>query len=259
MKKGFSLVELSIVLIIIALLVTGVSSGGKLINQAKLKSISNDYNSYKTAYNTFYLTYDVLPGDMSEANTLAFFGEVHSADTCTSDTYYAEDGVILGRTDGIMAFWHMKLAGLISGSYDGAFTKSEEIGITVGQSSYDDNAGFNFFTLGRSCNMWGYSSDLIYAKANKIVLSFGAAETASNATIPNSILKPQDAHRLDNKLDDGIPNSGKIMADHGYEIGSSQHCTSLSGYANSYSVSDGILSYMLTNDYVACRVMFEML
>jgi len=38
-NKGFSLAELSIVLIIIGLLVAGVSGGSKLIRQAKLKAL----------------------------------------------------------------------------------------------------------------------------------------------------------------------------------------------------------------------------
>ena len=51
MKKGFSLVELSIVLIIIGLLIAGVSSGSKLIKQARINSLINELNELKNSFN----------------------------------------------------------------------------------------------------------------------------------------------------------------------------------------------------------------
>ena len=74
-----------------------------------------------------------------------------------------------------------------------------------------------------------------------------------------AILKPLDALNLDNKLDDGVPNSGIILADHGQDVGTSKQCTNLEGNATKYSASvDGTLSYMKMREYAACRMMFIM-
>jgi len=64
---AFSLVELSIVLIIIGLLAAGVSGGSKLIHNAKLRTVITDVEEYKTAFQTFFLTYDEYPVDMTDS------------------------------------------------------------------------------------------------------------------------------------------------------------------------------------------------
>lgn len=56
-NKGFSLAELSIVLIIIGLIIAGISSGSKIIEQNKIRSIISDVDKYKIAVSTFKLTY----------------------------------------------------------------------------------------------------------------------------------------------------------------------------------------------------------
>lgn len=61
-NKGFSLIELSIVLIIMGLLVAGITGGASLIKTAQLRSVVTESNTYRTAYNTFYSQYNRVPG-----------------------------------------------------------------------------------------------------------------------------------------------------------------------------------------------------
>ncbi len=56
-RSAFTLIELSIVLIIIGLLVAGITGGAALINAAKLRSVMTDANANKIAANNFYSQY----------------------------------------------------------------------------------------------------------------------------------------------------------------------------------------------------------
>ena len=73
-KKGFSLVELSIVLIIIGLLIAGVTAGSKLIRQAKLQKFINVLDQLDKDFYAFRLKYDGLPGDLKNAVEFGLVG-----------------------------------------------------------------------------------------------------------------------------------------------------------------------------------------
>ena len=64
-NKAFSLIELSIVLIIIGLLVAGITGGKSLIENAKNRALINEIRGWKQAVNAFYLLKERLPGDLN--------------------------------------------------------------------------------------------------------------------------------------------------------------------------------------------------
>ena len=63
--RAFSLIELSIVLIIIGLLVAGVTGGASLVESAKIRSFLNETNSWRQALYAFQVAYNRLPGDLN--------------------------------------------------------------------------------------------------------------------------------------------------------------------------------------------------
>ncbi len=67
-KDGFTLIELSIVLVIIGLIVGGVIGGQALVKAAKYSSVISDIGEIRIAQNTFVMQYDALPGDMRDAS-----------------------------------------------------------------------------------------------------------------------------------------------------------------------------------------------
>jgi prepilin-type N-terminal cleavage/methylation domain-containing protein len=130
-KRAFSLVELSIVLVILGLLVGGVLSGQSLIRAAQLRAITAEYSRYVTATQSFKDKYFALPGDMNNATsfwgaadgstglTAACFGAAGTGtQTCNGDgsgTIYPTSA-----SDESLRFWqHLARAGLIEGSYTG--------------------------------------------------------------------------------------------------------------------------------------------
>lgn len=62
-QRGFTLIELAIVLVIIGLLLGGVLKGQELITQAKIKNVSNDINGTIVAIYGYQDRYKRLPGD----------------------------------------------------------------------------------------------------------------------------------------------------------------------------------------------------
>ena len=65
-EAGFTLIELSIVLVIIGLLVGGILSGLDLIRAAELSATISQITKYNTAVNTFRVKYGYLPGDIPD-------------------------------------------------------------------------------------------------------------------------------------------------------------------------------------------------
>lgn len=69
-KKGFSLVELSIVMSIIGLLVGGVLAGQSLINGQRKNAVISKMNSLRVAYNQFKIKYGYPAGDLPTATQI---------------------------------------------------------------------------------------------------------------------------------------------------------------------------------------------
>lgn len=108
-ERGFTLVELAIVLVIIGVIIAGVLQGQSMINTARLNSTVNDIGMYSAAYQTYQQRYNALPGDDESAEDR--FG-------ATVDDGNG-DGIVDGDYDGedeeTEQFWaHLEAAGLVN-------------------------------------------------------------------------------------------------------------------------------------------------
>jgi prepilin-type N-terminal cleavage/methylation domain-containing protein len=116
-QKGFTLVEIAIVLVIIGLLLGGVLKGQELINSAKVKNFANDFRTIPLFIYGYQDKYKALPGDDSAAAT-----HVAGAANATTPASSQGNGVINGpwnsnlATDESYLFWqHVRLAGFAPG------------------------------------------------------------------------------------------------------------------------------------------------
>jgi prepilin-type N-terminal cleavage/methylation domain-containing protein len=100
--EGFSLIEVSIVLLIMGVLASGILKGRDLIETAQIKSLVEDVQNVRLAYANYISTYSALPGDDSEAST-KFSG------TSNGDG----DGRV-SEEDANKVFDHLYAAGLLS-------------------------------------------------------------------------------------------------------------------------------------------------
>lgn len=88
-RQGFTLVEMSIVIVIVGLLLGMVLKGKEMITNAKIKNIENSFNSLAQAVSIYQERYHALPGDDQLATSK--FGD--------SVKHGNGDGVIKGDFD----------------------------------------------------------------------------------------------------------------------------------------------------------------
>ncbi len=225
MTNGFSLVELSIVLVILGLLTGGILTGQNLIRNAELRSVTTEIQRYQAAVYTFRDKYMALPGDMTNATD--FWGT--DPDGCPgdeSDTSMTEatcngngDGKIhwyINATTGGEShrFWqHLANAGLIEGSFTGTQSGGScgggipgSCNVTLGvnaPASRLSSAGWSISHLGDVASGHGYYFESNYGN----VLFFGAVSNWTTA----AVLEPEEAWNIDKKVDDGKPGTGKVL------------------------------------------------
>lgn len=105
--RGFTLVEIAIVLVIIGLLLGGVLKGQGLIDSAKVKNLIQQANALTAAVNAYQDKFHALPGDDPLASTHVPGATGHGNG----------DGQI---TEYALAPQHLALAGFITGAYNGS-------------------------------------------------------------------------------------------------------------------------------------------
>jgi len=181
--NGFTLVELSVVLIIIGLIVSGVLIGRFLLENAKVNNTVSQIRDYETAVNLFVIKYGGLPGDLRMDAEFGF-------DPVTS--IQKGNGLLTSdeSNDENMKFWrHLSQAALIDGSFNGTNTK------------YGEGAPL---TALNKVGMYVASGINLFPQRNVFVL--GLDETDPNAYH----LLPVNSWQIDNKMDDGYPTNGLI-------------------------------------------------
>lgn len=247
MRRGFTLIEMSIVLVILGLLAGGILAGQSLIHAAEIRGIVTDQDRFATATMVFRDKYFAMPGDMPNA-TAYWFKDNASCAGDTGDAGTADNpGTCNGNGNGIMeypsvaggtgetfrAWQHLSLAGLISGTFSGkagvVSPADPDLGINSPASKIE-SVGWGYGYYDNSSGANGYSFN--YDMRNWLVLG----NEADNNFADGPALKTSDAENIDIKLDDGKPATGKVI---GNVIGS---CTNAAG------TTDRAARYVLTND-----------
>lgn len=265
-QSGFTLVEMSIVLVIIGLIVGGVLVGQDLVKGAQIRATVAQLQQYDAAINTFRGKYDQFPGDMPAGKNTAFFG---SAVDITANG--AAVGLLgNGRLDAsansgaafvgnagfegeLVDFWlHLSAANMVGGSFvDGAAAPAADINYPGTRMK---KGGIIAVSSG-AINYW-----LIGVGSGTTNADFDMGATTG--------ISPEEAFGIDSKLDDGLANTGiafhiQEFDDNGLDgtdgdgastlIGTTAAGNATCWAATPASNADGV-DYLLANDTNSCHL-----
>lgn len=200
-KSAFTLVELSIVLVIIALLVAAAIAGKSLIKSSQLRSLITQIHEIEIATSAFIDRYNAIPGDMSNASDV--FGITNCpVSPCNGD---GSNKVEFNGTNNINLevynyFKHLYLANLLDTKYDGTNIPKVRYG----------NANMSI----RYINGTGGQRIFLRGPAHMMEIGqIGGAGAANGANLANRLAyTAQEVYTLDVKMDDGIATKGNIYA-----------------------------------------------
>ena len=206
-RHAFSLVELSIVLVILGLLVGGILAGQSLIRAAELRSISTDIQKIRTATNAFRDRYFSLPGDFNLATNVWTSA---GASCLASNVSPAVGGTCNGNNNGEIfytseswLFWeHLGLAGLLEGQYAGGDQSVPYGRVLV--------AGVNAFKT-RLPNVAIQPGHALVYDITTNYLYIGSDQYDNNILVFPA-MKTEEAWNLDTKMDDGKATYGAFLA-----------------------------------------------
>jgi prepilin-type N-terminal cleavage/methylation domain-containing protein len=263
MKRGhtaaFTLIEMSVVLVIIGIIIGGIMFGRSVLVTSRLQTVITDADNYTSAMANFKQTFQALPGDMATATaSWGYPSGANSGDTPSYSTSCASlqgtgtqtcngdgNGQIgnSGREYESFRFWQqLHLAGMLNQSLTGVAgtsgVQAATVGVNVPKGSLE-GSGFSAVWLGTVAS--GNANFIAGSYGN--VLIFGGAGSGMLTT--SAILTPDQAAGIDAKIDDGAPGTGKVRS-----------LLYNATYAPACTTNATPTAYNVTSTSVACPLIF---
>ena len=188
-----------------------------LIQAGQVRAVISEQQNIKTAINAFRLKYNCLPGDCYDAVT--FFGGSSNniwrgnGDRQIVGTAYNSNGGAAGgqRNEPQQAWRQLGLSGLIEGEFAGhgqhGYGPSHNVYYdgeyqNAYPTSYGKNAGW---TISHSSSHWTTR----WIEGNFLGLT---GHSTNHPWGGATLLKVEDTHNIDVKIDDGRPGTGSVRS-----------------------------------------------
>ena len=249
--KGFTLVELSIVLVIIGLLIGGILIGQSMIETAKVNRFISEVQQYEIAAKNYKSRFRYFPGDHPTAYDI--FGSDCGIDNDPATASWngcngnGDHKLSSGNYTETSSFWyHLSQSGLLGKTRFGimyaASASSQAAGSTIPLFSLDENLVGTAF----SNSSWLYGNAPSSYGTNGIWFGVCYIGGCDPYYLSVSLTRAIDA-----KADDGKPGTGNFYGFRSSADVTAGHCvTSLSYITSEYKGDD-------TGDGAGCAFTFR--
>lgn len=231
-NRGFTLVELSIVMVIIGLLIGSITVASNMIHKADLRAVVKQVEEYRNVVSTFKEVYLGLPGDI--INAKSFWPTTENGNGNEQILY----NITAGQENESMRAWQqLALAELIQGSFTGS--EASQIGI--------EDVNMPAAEVGDSVVMkFDYDTWWGNPASNFIMM----AKASSTGWPQDAAISPADADYVDHKLDDGMPLTGYVWGGRGYFTDTAtwapaSYCADAAGYDVSITTPQCVMAFII--------------
>lgn len=233
-RQGFTLMELSIVLVVIGILMGAVLGGQHLLHTMRLNKVLEEMRNYESAIMLFNQRYGALPGDMP--NATEYWGQISGDDGCLTPEVspWGESGNDIGTGTGTQtcngndddkigdwdlpdlyhemfrAWQHLHNAELVGRAFSGVSGAGSDMDARAGSNipaGPFSGSGWSILRLGYYVDYSG-TANPFFNRAYGNVLLFGTESAGFPTRGP--VLTPIEARNIDSKIDDSTPAGGNV-------------------------------------------------
>lgn len=282
MRKGFTLVEITIILIIIGFIAGGVLIGGDLRYTAELRRQVSQLEQFEIATHAFSTKYTCLPGDCAQAEQIGLGdtggpGASGNGDGTIFDTD-GSAGTVIVSVEGLNFWYHLGQAKMAGDSFGGYYSGMSLFDTYPGRGTPPlVLPGKSLAGLGAWSNKTGgiallhleaMSSDPVYGGFfvfdglfENLNRHFWYLTVTTEVSSAPGVWLPRDAHSVDVKIDDGLPRGGRMrsisgrLGTNGWDP-SGTACVDKSATPYQYNIQQTVIS-AATYGNVLCAPLIE--
>ncbi len=211
-KNGFSIFEISLVLLVVSLLAAISFAASQMVENSKIRQSIKDIQNYQSAIDSFRVKYKYKPGDFPEAiEVLGANANGNGSGYVTADTL-----------EPVYVFEHVALAGFLSSDFVGKSVTSIQVEDPLDSANKIDaklKGGYNVphAPFGESVYSYMQTRDaegFIRSPDGEAII-FGSIGFVFNT---DSALTALQASEIDKKKDDGKPSTGEVFVLPGFVV-----------------------------------------